>query len=124
MRKLRSSKGETLAETLVAILIIALSAAFLCAMAANASKMIRNTDKAVAEVCEDISAAEKKSGSIDNATVKIGEEEVGVKLYKNDKNDKNGGIVSYEADDSQSTTEPTANTGEGQSEETSGEGTQ
>lgn len=71
--KLRSRKGETLTETLVALLIVGLSSVVLASMIGAASRMGIQAAERDEELREEISAAETRTGSgqSGDVTVKI-----------------------------------------------------
>lgn len=63
MRKLQSRRGETLVETLVTILIVALSAGLLVVMAATAVRMGQSADEKAEAYYKELAAAEAASGT-------------------------------------------------------------
>ena len=58
MKKLLGSRGETMTETLAAILIVAMSAVILATMTAVSVRITRSANAASAELYTQISAAE------------------------------------------------------------------
>ncbi len=58
MKKLLGSRGETMTETLAAILIVAMSAVILATMTTVSVRITRSANAASAELYEQISAAE------------------------------------------------------------------
>lgn len=70
-QKLAARRGETLTETLVAILVISLSAAVLAAMIGAASRMNRLAIQQDEANYAAISAAETGAGTATNGTVTI-----------------------------------------------------
>ena len=75
--KLRARRGETLVETLVAILLLALSAAMLAIMVGAAMRINRETALASAMLYREISIAEEagKTGSVP-VTLAVADEKV------------------------------------------------
>lgn len=72
--KLRSRKGETLTETLVAVLLVGLASVVLASMIGAASRMGTQALERDAALYEEIIAAEARTGSGQDSgvTVKIG----------------------------------------------------
>ena len=58
MRKLRRKRGETLVETLCAVLVAALGVALLAAMVDGAARLDRKTDRVSSEMYQTVSNAE------------------------------------------------------------------
>ncbi len=76
-RKLRSQAGETLTETLCAVLIVGLAAALLMLLLASSSRMNRTAEARQAKLYEDLSQAEARSTPDPDpmeVVVKVGEE--------------------------------------------------
>ena len=57
-KKLRSRRGETLSETLVAVLIVALSTVILATMTAASARLDRSADQVTAQFYDELTAAE------------------------------------------------------------------
>ncbi len=92
MRKLRSKRGESLVETLCAVLVTALAVALLAAMVNGASRLDRKTAKTASEMYQAVSKAEAPSSNLSTyptesegtVSVKVDERDVGqldVKFY-------------------------------------------
>lgn len=95
MHKLRERQGETLTETLCALLVLALAVALLAAMISGASRLDRKTDQAVSKLYQTFSEAEKQDGTsaVGKVSVQIGDDpaiEVTVNFYGDP-----GQMVSY-----------------------------
>ena len=58
MKKLRSQRGETLTETLIAILIVAIAATGLATRTATVARLNEKTNAAMSEFYAELSAAE------------------------------------------------------------------
>lgn len=72
MRKRRSKAGETLTETLCAVLVTGLAVALLAAMISASSRLDLKTDRTAAELYECVSQAESQtSGTKENGTVSV-----------------------------------------------------
>lgn len=73
-RKLRSRKGETLTETLVAVLIVGLASVVLASMIGAASRISTQVLEREKDLYEEIAAAETQTGSGQDGvvTVRIG----------------------------------------------------
>lgn len=95
MKKLRSRRGETLVESLVSILIIALSSAMFATMVTTAVNINLKTETATAEFYEEFAAAEDTNATPESATITLNgigiSGSVQVDLYKAD----NGALASY-----------------------------
>ena len=101
MRKLRSKSGETLAEVLVAILVVAVSASLFLGMVAVAARINRQAVKADARFYKAMSlwecfeaeedAVEQRSGSLRVAGSGVSEELPLTVFYGDD-------MVSYQLD--------------------------
>lgn len=92
MKKLRSSKGETLTETLVAVLITALSALLLATLTGTAVSLSQKADTAAEALYGQISQAEEAGGDPRAGTVTVNGETVQVYFYG-----AGDGPVSYRA---------------------------
>lgn len=77
MGKLRDRRGETLVETLCAVLVLALGVALLAAMISVSSRLDRKTDQAAADLYQSFSGAENPALSTDptegTVSVQVGE---------------------------------------------------
>lgn len=71
IRKLRQKKGETLIETLVAMLVIVLSVALLCTCVMSAANINKQTREADEEFREELLAAENRTGTSQTKQVQI-----------------------------------------------------
>ena len=101
MRKLRSKSGETLAEVLVAILVVAVSASLFLGMVAVAARINRQAVKADARFYKAMSllecfeaeedAVEQRSGSLRVGGSGVSEERPVTVFYGDD-------MVSYQLD--------------------------
>ena len=97
MRKLRSKSGETLAEVLVAILVVAVSASLFLGMVAVAARINRQAVKADARfykamsLLEEEDAVEQRSGSLRVEGSGVSEELPVTVFYGDD-------MVSYQLD--------------------------
>ncbi len=80
--KLSDRKGETLTETLCAVLVLALAVSLLAAMISSTFSLERKTDQAANELHQSFSKAEKleASGTEGTISVQIGEESVPVEV--------------------------------------------
>ena len=63
MKKLKSSSGETMVETLASIFVIAIAAAILAAMIASAVRISSTADARTEELYADLSVAEQGGGT-------------------------------------------------------------
>ena len=72
MNKLRGKQGETLAETLVSILIIALATLLLTTMVGSAVRIDGAADRVSAQLFEELDIAEERGGSRDGGVVLAG----------------------------------------------------
>lgn len=87
MKKLHSSRGETLVEVLASILIASLSVALLFGCVMASSNMDRDAKKLDKEHYEALTAAEVQSGTGTSGTVKIQnpknsvEKDLGINIY-------------------------------------------
>lgn len=97
MGKIRDRRGETLVETLCAVLVLALGVALLAAMISAASRLDRKTDQAVADLYQSVSGAENPaltaSPTEGTVSVQVGEgtaETVPARFYGNSQQ-----VVSY-----------------------------
>lgn len=70
-RKLRSKSGETLAEVLMAILIIAIVSAGFATAISSASKTVKESARMDKELFESISDTESLSGTSGNGNVSV-----------------------------------------------------
>lgn len=96
MKKLRSSKGESLTETLAAVLVVALSATILATMTAASVKVTRAADEAARAVYAELDRVETGPASgAGSVTIRVGgkEETVAVARYGGD-----GGLTGYRAE--------------------------
>ena len=91
MKKLRSSKGETLTETLVAVLITALSALLLATLTGTAVRLSQKADGAARALYGQISQAEA-GGEARPGSVTVNGETVPVWFYG-----AGDGLTSYRA---------------------------
>ncbi len=71
IRKIRSAKGESLAETLVALLIALLGLTILAGMIQSSSKLILSSNKVIQEYAEAGNMLAQKAGSGDTGSVSI-----------------------------------------------------
>lgn len=90
MKKLLGSRGETITETLAAILIVAMSAVILATMTAASVRITRSANAASEKLYQQISAAESGDNQA-KGTVTVGGETVEVMFY----GDKDGVFTSY-----------------------------
>ena len=98
--KLNNRSGETLAETLIAVLISALALVLLLTMITASSRLIQNGEAKMDEMYAGSAAIEQAEITPSDATVKIndnaldglGEISVNVKLYK----DADSSLSKYE----------------------------
>ncbi len=96
-KKRRSIKGETLLETLVAILILTISAMMLAEMTASSVRINRTVEKIDKEYRENVSAAEKrKFYKNETVTIKTTDKEY---TYKVEYYGKADGLTSYKAEE-------------------------
>ena len=70
-RKIRCTKGESLAETLVALLIALLGLTILAGMINSSSKLILSSNKVIQEYAEAENMLAQKTGSGDTGSVSI-----------------------------------------------------
>ncbi|MBR5341382.1 MAG: hypothetical protein IK151_05600 [Erysipelotrichaceae bacterium] len=91
IRKFRNNKGETIAETLVALLIAALGLLMLATAINSTVKIINNSNKKIKEyIGEDVVVAEQKGGSVSgSASFSTSpsydtKDSIGVNVYVND----------------------------------------
>lgn len=77
MKKLRNKRGETLVETLCAVLVTGLAVALLAAMVSTSSRLERKGVEEAGKLYSAVSNAESAAGTTETGTVKvkIGEEE-------------------------------------------------
>ena len=71
MKKLHSKRGETMVETLAAVLIVGLAAAMLATMVASAVRITSRTKEADAVFYRELSAAEEKTKMVGETNVTI-----------------------------------------------------
>ena len=71
MKKLKSKHGETLTETLVSILIIAMASALLATMVGVSARLTKRAEAADAQFYEELSAAEAGRGEDGDATITL-----------------------------------------------------
>ncbi len=71
MGKLRDRRGETLTETLCAVLVLALAVALLGTMIDASSRLDRKTDQAAGELYQSFSEAEKPGAPTETGTVSV-----------------------------------------------------
>lgn len=98
--KLNNRSGETLAETLIAVLISALALVLLLSMITASSRLIQNGEAKIQEMYDGSKKIEQAEITPSDATVKIndnaldglGEISVNVKLYK----DADSSLSKYE----------------------------
>ena len=69
--KLRSRKGETLTETLVALLIVGLSSVVLASMIGAASRMGTQAAERDKAMYEEVAAAEARTGDSEDGSVTV-----------------------------------------------------
>lgn len=101
-QKLKSKKGESLAEVMIAVLIIAIGLVLLSSLIIASSKMVDNSGKRLSKMYNVSNNAEEKSGSYSNMQVDINSEKtvsgslaiMQVKLYESNNGDIK--IMSYE----------------------------
>ncbi|MDO4516821.1 MAG: hypothetical protein Q4C76_06780 [Bacillota bacterium] len=105
--KLASRRGETLTETLVAILVVALSSAILATMIGAASRMNKTAMEKDAQLYGAVTAAETKTTevteetpqvevTVGSKTVTFGTDGTGTIEYYSDVSDnENGTLYSY-----------------------------
>lgn len=86
--KLRSRKGETLTETLVAVLLVGLASVVLASMISAASHMSAQALERDKDLYEEITAAEAQSGGQDGSVI-----------IKIDGSDKNFTVTYYGGED-------------------------
>lgn len=63
LEKLKSSSGESIAEVLAAMLVIALGIVMLVSMVSSSSSMIQKSEQSYADYMSEFNAAETQSGS-------------------------------------------------------------
>ncbi len=81
MKKLLNKRGETLTESLIALLITVLSAAMFATMVTAAVNIGSKADAAVEEFYEELSAAE--AGSIpESGTLEVNDRDFTVEYYR------------------------------------------
>lgn len=66
MGKFRDRRGETLVETLCAVLVLALGVALLATMISASSRLDQKTDQAAADLYQSFSGAEKMTPGADS----------------------------------------------------------
>lgn len=71
MKKLTGKRGETMVETLAAVLIVAVAAAMLATMVASAVRITSRAKEADAAFYQELSAVEKGKTKLDEKTVHI-----------------------------------------------------
>ncbi|MCI2057282.1 MAG: hypothetical protein LKJ86_09085 [Oscillibacter sp.] len=98
MKKLKSSRGETLVETLVAILTVTLASLLFLQMTNSAASINRSTAAADETFQADLSAAEIQSGAASSGTVTLqngaASYSYGVDVYTS----SDGNLTSYAAE--------------------------
>lgn len=99
MNKLKQQKGETLIETLVSMMIIVLTVAFLCTCVMSATNINKQTQDADKKYREELLAAESRSGThemrnvvVSFAGAGLGSQTVEVKVY----GDADSDFISYD----------------------------
>lgn len=71
MQKIKQQKGETLIETLVSMLIVVLTVAFLCTCVMSATNINKQTQEADKKFREQLLAAESRTGTALSGQVRI-----------------------------------------------------
>ena len=90
MKKRRSNAGETLVETLAAVLIVGISTTLFLTFVMTSSNMNQAAKEKDDAVYAQLSAAETASGEAKPQTIQFGADSVDVKVY----GDENG-LLSY-----------------------------
>ena len=94
MRKLRGTSGETLVETLVAILIVTLSSLLFLQMTMASVKISGEAKEMDTEYQTALSAAEEQKTALSTGTITVGEREYAVTYYGTG---ETGALASYSA---------------------------
>lgn len=102
--KLRSTRGETLAEILVSIVILGLSIGLMLTMIMTSTKITQNARKADNDLMTELNAAEQQSSSTDIVDVTIYKDgspsdsiRVEAYIFKDTTLGKDNTLISYKA---------------------------